>query len=368
MVPLVKGALSIADLIRATSEMSDLIVTNQVSDNMCISAANQALMAATIITEMGMNIAGASSQKKLWIKNCEVFTRVIDLLAKPMMAEEKNPHADPYQKSAAQFQATLSAMASLCKALAESGYYSEGTYLEMSPEELKNAKRRKVDPEGTPTYSMYTGPSGTPQLIVHPAMKDVPVDLEECKNLQNGYSEISDLSAITRAVSGLVQTFTQELYSNLRQALNHHYHPQANNQPAPPPANNPPQVNNQPVPQAAPQIPVEVNLEGDELILTNLNFIPAPLHNDVVFKKYICPITGMPIRRVVCDPNGVTLYERSAIRTALSFNPVSPVTRRPLLARQLLERPAIQAEINARLNFHQQGLEAFLQQNQNAPV
>jgi len=96
--------------------------------------------------------------------------------------------------------------------------------------------------------------------------------------------------------------------------------------------------------------------------LTRLPFIPEPLHNDPVFRRYICPLTQRPIRFVVADPtfHGRVLYERAAIRTALAVRPQSPVTRAPLRVAQLLARPAVQNEINTRLRQLQELLTPLL--------
>ena len=44
--------------------------------------------------------------------------------------------------------------------------------------------------------------------------------------------------------------------------------------------------------------------EPPPLNLMDLPSIPLPLHEDIVFKRYICPITQQPIRHPVGDPNG----------------------------------------------------------------
>ena len=97
------------------------------------------------------------------------------------------------------------------------------------------------------------------------------------------------------------------------------------------------------------------NQERNELIvdgrlnLARVRRIPLPLHDNDFFRQHICPITHEPIRDPVLDPNGITVYERSAILNWIRIRPVSPVTRQPLRADQLAEMPALRAEINRRL-------------------
>lgn len=121
--------------------------------------------------------------------------------------------------------------------------------------------------------------------------------------------------------------------------------------------------------QIVAQQPVNTaNSVDEELNLLNLAFIPAPLHQDLVFKEYICPITRCPIRHVVGDPNGATLYERNAILLALRHTPRSPITRAPLNPSQLVNRADIQDRIDARLRQHQGELERYLATLANQPV
>ncbi len=107
---------------------------------------------------------------------------------------------------------------------------------------------------------------------------------------------------------------------------------------------------------------VEEPAEWHDLLA--LQRIPPPLHNDVIFRQYMCLITREPIRDPVRDPNGHTLYERAAIYNWLNGDSRrgSPTTRLPMTIRDLQEVPAVRAIIDARLQFHQQILIYFLQQ------
>jgi hypothetical protein len=112
--------------------------------------------------------------------------------------------------------------------------------------------------------------------------------------------------------------------------------------------------------------------QGQAINLIALNEIPEPLEGDIVFRRYICPITNKPIRDPVGDPNGHTLYERSAIMTWLNRgNYTSPVTRLPLRPSQLIEKPVLKKLIESRLTYHGQHLWEYLQINAarlNTPV
>ncbi len=94
----------------------------------------------------------------------------------------------------------------------------------------------------------------------------------------------------------------------------------------------------------------------DLLDLLRYHLIPDDFHEDVVFSKYICPITHAPIRHPVRDPNGTTLYERAAIEEAIQRTHRSPITRWPLEKTQLQQVPVLKAAINQRLTFHEQNL------------
>lgn len=96
----------------------------------------------------------------------------------------------------------------------------------------------------------------------------------------------------------------------------------------------------------------------DPFNLQNLQRLPQEFHDDLVFRRYSCTISLSPIRFVVGDPNGHTLYEKEEILDWLRRNPISSVTRLPLSQAQLIQKPAIQALINERLRHHEIQLRA----------
>lgn len=98
-----------------------------------------------------------------------------------------------------------------------------------------------------------------------------------------------------------------------------------------------------------------------EAAIMNAFPIPAAFHEDLTLRSYICPITLEPIRYPVEDPTASShqqgqdnpiLYERSAIINSLSVRPLSPWTREPLTADQLISRQDIQDVIEMRLEHY----------------
>lgn len=103
---------------------------------------------------------------------------------------------------------------------------------------------------------------------------------------------------------------------------------------------------------SAPLVQLDDAPVSSDFSLKAFDKIPRQLEEDVIFRKYICPISNRPIRDPVGDPNGATLYERVSILERLQENQTSPVTRLPLMTSQLIERPDLKALIDARLDEH----------------
>jgi len=340
---LVKAALWVVDLSKAFNAV-DTVIQQHSNDGIidglnAADALNRVAMSTLLVTESALLASGGSNNRLMWVKAGEVATRVVNVLIEPIKATKRpRPDEDAYETELKFCKATASSLLGLARATLETGAYLEGSYIELPPEEFATAKRWKAEPSKMPCIStQHYSHCPSPKLI------EVPADLEECKMLQAGYQGFADVAATARATSSIVFSANQALYTELKGALVRHHHHHIHGQ--------------QPAQVALPE----------ELDLSTLNFIPAPLGNDLVFRKYECNITHMPIRHVVCDPNGRTLYERSAILAWVAVHHNSPVTRLPLQAHQLLQRPAVQRAINERLQFHQHGLEEYLQQRQNVP-
>ncbi|MGA8164971.1 MAG: hypothetical protein WB791_08125 [Waddliaceae bacterium] len=99
--------------------------------------------------------------------------------------------------------------------------------------------------------------------------------------------------------------------------------------------------------------------------LLDLPSIPEPLHEDAIFSRYICSITQEPIRHVVGDPDGRTLYEKRVILARLDHSNISPVTGNPLRRWELVSKMVIQATICVRLLFFEDKFHHFLKKNPN---
>lgn len=112
-------------------------------------------------------------------------------------------------------------------------------------------------------------------------------------------------------------------------------------------------------------IPQEEDL-GEQIDLKRYKFIPSELHEDEVFKQFICSITRVPIRYVVGDPTSLgspIYYERNAIHGWLRGQNVSPLTRKPLSISILKPCVAIQALINARLDTYTERIREEIRSN-----
>lgn len=110
------------------------------------------------------------------------------------------------------------------------------------------------------------------------------------------------------------------------------------------------------IPPPVPAVPVLPNLldTEDPLNLVQFRRIPIELEEDPVFSRYQCDhLSYCPIRDPVAEvtPDGVTkYYERDQILKSLEEYPgISPATRLPLTADQLVEKPALKALIEHRL-------------------
>lgn len=106
----------------------------------------------------------------------------------------------------------------------------------------------------------------------------------------------------------------------------------------------------------------------NELDFLAFDRIPLPLHDDHVFRRFLCPISGEPIRDPVRDQNGITLYERAAITRWLQVRQVSPVTRAPMHQRDLADAPEVRALIDHRLGFHRDRMYRVLADGLALPV
>lgn len=336
---IVKGAIAMMDICvtvdameKAQEGQPDLIKT--------ASLVNKMTMLGFTAVEIGGLLAGAKSSFLSNLKSIELLPRLAQLpLA--LTQEAQNLAENPNAKNGIRLveRGIIAPIGDLVRVAAEGSLYYEKHFIEMSPEDLANAKRPIIEQVGEDI-----------RIVGYR-----PVDLEECKRNAEMSQKVATGAAIVRigAELGLAEkgyTLGQNVYEGIARFFHHH-------------ARRIPailrRINAVAAAGGNPNAPVVQQVFS----LRALGFIPSPLHGDAVFSRFLCPITQMPIRHPVCDPNGQTLYERSAICAWLAQRPVSPVTRAPMAVVDLLERPAVQALIDQRLVHHEQNLWDYLEHN-----
>jgi len=302
------------------------------------SVVNRLILLGFTIAEVGMVIGGKKSDALAALKAIELVPRVLDL---PLTINLEATKSDGSLRSVIGLveKGVIASGASILRVSAQSHCYIEQHYMQMSPEELKNAKR--------PVYELKWNGSEHEQVLVG----HKPVDLEECKDnfAKEGRNGMVAAAVAYWAQSDFVETVMGEQRAPLYERL-HNFFRRAPGQ------------------QAVQENP-HVDVEALEVDFQRYPRIPNVLHNDDVFRRFICPITHDPIRDPVRDPtNNQTLYERSAIVNWLRVHRNSPMTRRPLEIDQLIEAPGIKAVIDRRLDHHRQGLLNYIEEHLQDPI
>ncbi|MFI5343870.1 MAG: U-box domain-containing protein [Chlamydiales bacterium] len=297
------------------------------------SAVNRFVMVGFTIAEIGALFAGATNEGLSNIKKLELLPKMANI---PIQIIYEGDRIEPDARGMVKFicRGVVAPISDLCRVVNEQAGYEEASYLDKYHADPENARR--------PIYEQVGYGEDSHFVIV--GYK--PIDPKECEANIAAAQSSAKIAASLRCAMDLgipevatdaaqeVQQFGVELYQILADFLRQVQEPEIN-------------------PNLGP----------------NLNFlafkrIPTPLHNDVVFSKYICPITKEPIRDPVRDPNGRTLYERSAILNWLAINPCSPVTRTPMEESDLEELKGVRALIDQRLLMHGNLLNQFLKDNQ----
>lgn len=317
------------------------------------SLTNRLICLGFTIAEIGMVISGKKSETITFLKGIELIPRFAQL---GLSFAVESSEIDGSLKGSLRFvsKGIISPMADVSRVASELTCCDELHYLQMTPEELKNAKR--------PIYEL----EGHGEQVVWKIVGYRPVDIEECKKNWAQAQRVSQVAAGIRICidSNLVEKTVfdaaiptyQHLYRFLTgNPLNPHHAVPAPGHVAPPST-----IGIQTIPNQA---------AISDLDLRALPRIPQVLHQDTLFQQFVCPITLEPIRDPVKDPtNGITLYERGAILNWLQINQVSPITKQPLSPHQLLPALAAKMLIDNRLEHHRQGLLYFLQQHVNDPI
>lgn len=305
------------------------------------SIVNRLVCLGFTIAEVGMVLSGKKSEDLLTLKKIEILPRFAQL---PLSACIETLDADESSRGAfkAFEKGIISPFADLFRLSAQYRCYYESRFLEMDPEKLSAEKR--------PIYETQAIGAEANQVITGYKA----VDLEECKQNLASAEKSAASGAILRALAenGILEQMVFDLSIPLYERLAHFL--RRDHRPAPAPA---------PAGQQAPQV-ADLDLNA-----ANHPRIPLLLHEDDVFRAFICPITQEPIRDPVLDPtNGQTLYERHAILAWLNVDHISPTTRQPLEAADLLEAPAIRAIIDRRLQHHFLGVQNYLNEHRHDPI
>ncbi len=309
------------------------------------SAVNRLAILGFSAAETFMSLSGSKSEALSRLKGFELIPKMLNLPIQ-LTLELNDSRGEITARTVVRIleQGVVAPLAGIVGTAAEQISYYEQHFLEMTPEELKNAKR--------PIFE-FDQNLGGPVIIGY-----APVDAEECQKRLNVADRVAQTSLHIRVLGevGFSESVTFDalipFYQYLAQFLS---------APAIAPR--------QPVQQRA-IVPAQQQRAPNILNLNFLAFdeIPIPLYEDVVFRRFICPISNCPIRNPVYDPNGRTLYERGAIQQWIAVRPISPVTRLPLTVAQLVEAPAVRALIDDRLQFHQDRMVQVLQQGLELPV
>jgi hypothetical protein len=314
-------------------------------------AINRLAMLGFTAAESCMRIVGAKSESLAFLKQLEILPRTFNFPLQFMTEVVEGDISTAKGVFKIVERGVVAPIAGIFVTAAEQMSYYERQFLEMTPEQRISAKRPILEYDPENEAFKITGYK--------------PVEIKECLEnikkaaaLAKGCAALrvaSETGSISKATFEGVAPFYQYLASYLTAM------PRRNMIP----------VRGGVAPAAAAQGAQQPQRDGQQGL--NLDFlafdsIPIPLHEDVVFKRFICPITNEPVRDPVKDPNGITIYERRAIYQWIAVNPVSPMTRAPLTRQLLIEVPAVKALIDHRLQFHRDRMIEVLQQGLDLPV
>lgn len=332
--------VTICDSIKTLESFSKVLETRETGEENYLHKAalvNRLVLFGFTLTELGMIVSGKKSDTLSLLKKFEMLPRGLQIPVQ-FEIEKKNISAEAINGMRAWVRildrGLIGPISDFIRVSAEGIVYSEKRYFEMSPEELKAAKKPVYEIKGE-------GEDARSEIVDYR-----PVDLVESGEIINRAQKIVDSSLAIRVVSNLdlSSRAVDSSHSIYGQLVRYLFSIERSD--------------------VSPELALQqLQKAAEELDLVNLNRIPHPLHNDAVFSRYQCPILFEPIRDPVKDPtDGKTIYERRAILNWLETNPTSPMTRTPLTKEQLIELPLIKAFIDSRLAQHKAGLESYLSQ------
>jgi hypothetical protein len=253
--------------------------------------------------------------------------------------EIKNKGCTPQRITSLVEKGILRPLISTARAACESSVMSEEKYLEMSPEELKNARR-----------PVNRGSGEDPDIIY------VPVDREECqKNYDASKAAIPSFRAVEIAcrigIAERVVESASKFFDTLINAAAIEEEVEREAHAAEQDASPPPEV--------------------DPSNLRALPYIPESLEQDRLFSQLECQIYHTPTRYPVLDPtNRISLYDGPALFHALHHGPEprSPITRMPLRLADVVLLPKLQELVDDRLKIYEWHINEAIRTCREMPV
>jgi U-box domain. len=338
----IKGALAAIEASLAVNELLKRSEENEGKALQTASAVNKLVLLGFSIGEIGALLGGASSSSLMHLKSWELLPRGAELpieAGKYIVKLTKDPSVENHIQLVE--KGLIAPISGFIGTLADASAYYEKHFIEMSPEEREQATRPVYEYDSFEESFVLTGYK--------------PVNLEECQKNLAMLQNLSSASGCVRIsaeleIIGNSYKSAKSLYGQLALFFERHGERISSFQH---------RCKEAPIQQNETPKEKEEDLQ-ENISLRALPFIPSPLHQDEVFKQYICPITQLPIRHPVGDPNGCTVYERSAILAWLMIQSVSPITKEPLTPDKLIERPALELLINRRLQEHEEKLWAYV--------
>jgi hypothetical protein len=367
-------------------DIDDLMRSRAYEDLKKISIATRTTLLFFSIADLAMVLSG-QSRTALYrgVKSIEPVAHIFNLPVNAMEAIEvfTDPHASTIDKIKAAEKKILGSFISVTRSMCESELTWQRHYRDLPPEEQKKLQFPIYESDGDDGYN-----------LVGYEKFDKEKCLQTIANLESCIPKMNVAEATTQAnFVGRVLGVSTAAFNLLVARVAAHRPP-----PAPPQggavvaarAQGPRLPIVRPVsddafddavteslaPSSAvqPQLMQQIQPSSDEwLNLSYWKVIPVELHEDEVFKRFICAITNLPIRHIVQDPTleasqnaterpQPVYYEKSAIEYWLRTRAISPMTRKPLSVSMLRPCVSIQVIINNRLKTYSDRLKQSLQQ------
>lgn len=288
-----------------------------------------ALISKTTSTALGaLNLGAEAGESSLPVQKAlnltHIVTSFVDLFAQIPADTEQLVHG--HRNVTLFFERTLGNLCTTVRAAIHAGALQEKTYLAMSEEERSHARR-----------PIYEGSGEDERLVGYK-----PVDKAECEKLLQqatdcervfGIAECLSKARVVSRTTPLVEeaiakgtAMTQEALQKLTAFIKDC------------------------------KEAWKVLTHQERVDLLKRETIPAPFYEDDVFSQYICPLTGLPIRHPVKEPDSTILYEKDAISRFIDLHHTSPSTGKALTKEELLPARDEQELIDNRLKRYQDNI------------